>query len=152
MYAKTKNAAEAENTLAEIVKIEPQQLQHYRSLALFQVSTQQVDKAEATLRDAVAKMPDNDTAKTYLIDFLLEKRSPEVAIAELLPMIEQKPDAYELKFKLANIHLAKKEFDKTEATLKEIVDRDKLGPSAITARNKLAALYALTKRGDEAKG
>ncbi|ANE55429.1 tetratricopeptide repeat protein [Methylomonas sp. DH-1] len=152
LYAKTKNAAEAENTLAEIVKIEPQQLQHYRSLALFQVSTQQVDKAEATLRDAVAKMPDNDTAKTYLIDFLLEKRSPEVAIAELLPMIEQKPDAYELKFKLANIHLAKKEFDKTEATLKEIVDRDKLGPSAITARNKLAALYALTKRGDEAKG
>ncbi|WFP51100.1 tetratricopeptide repeat protein [Methylomonas sp. EFPC3] len=151
LYAKTQNAAEAENTLAEIVKIEPQQLQHYRSLALFQVGTQQVDKAEATLRSAVAQMPDNDTAKTYLIDFLLEKRGPEVAIAELLPMIEQKPEAYELKFKLANIHLAKKEFDKTEATLKEIVDRDKLGPNAITARNKLAALYALTKRGDEAK-
>jgi len=56
-----------------------------------------------------------------------------------------------LKFKLANIQLSKKEIDKAEATMKEVVEQDKLGPSGITARNKLAALYAMTKRGDEAK-
>lgn len=151
LYAKNRQAVEAEDVLASIIKIEPNQLQHYRTLALFQAGTNQLDKAEATLRQAVQQMPDDDTAKSYLVDYLMEKRSPDVAIAELLPMTQAKPEAYELKFKLASIHLAKREADKAEAIFKDIVALDKFGPSGLGARNKLAALYAMTKRTDEAK-
>jgi predicted Zn-dependent protease len=115
------------------------------------VGTNQLDKAEATLRDAVQKHPENDAAETNLIDFLVEKRNVEVAIAELLPMIEKKPDAYALKFKLASLQLSNKQADKAEATMKQVIEQDKLGPNGITARNKLAGYYAASKRVDEAK-
>ncbi|MGZ8185050.1 MAG: tetratricopeptide repeat protein, partial [Methylobacter sp.] len=86
-----------------------------------------------------------------LIDFLSVKRSPEIAIGELMSMIEQKPKDYGLRFKLADVQLAKKQLDKVEATLKEIIDLDRLGPQSLIARNKLARLYAATRRTDEAK-
>jgi tetratricopeptide (TPR) repeat protein len=151
VYARNKQNDEAEAMLASIIKIQPDDINHYKNLALFQVGTNQLDKAEATLRDAVQKHPENDAAETNLIDFLVEKRNVEVAIAELLPAIEKKPDAYALKFKLASLQLANKQADKAEATMKQVIEQDKLGPNGITARNKLAGYYAASKRVDEAK-
>ncbi|MDD4913630.1 MAG: tetratricopeptide repeat protein [Methylococcales bacterium] len=150
-YVRKHMLPEAEATLATIIKVDPDDVQHYKSLALFQVATNQVDKAEATLREAVQKLPDNETAKTNLIDFLVEKRSPDMAIAELLPMVEKNPQAYDLKFKLANLQMSKKDAAGAEQTLKEVVEQDKLGPAGIRARDKLAAIYVLTRRMDEAK-
>jgi tetratricopeptide (TPR) repeat protein len=66
-------------------------------------------------------------------------------------MIEKNSEDYNLKFKLANVQLAKKDVPAAEATFKEIIEQNKLGPNGISARDKLAALYALTKRPDEAK-
>jgi tetratricopeptide (TPR) repeat protein len=151
LYARNNQLDDAEQLLASIIKLEPKQVQHYKNLALFQVGIKQLDKAEATLRDAALQAPDDDAAKTNLVDFLVEKRGHDVAIAELLPMIEKKPEAYDLKFKLVNLQLAKKDVAGAEASLKEVVEQDKLGPNGITARNKLASIYALTKRGDDAK-
>ena len=142
--------AEAE-LLGAIIKLQPEEVQHYKNLALFQVGINQLDKAEATLREAIQKLPDNEAATSNLIDFLVEKRSLEAAIAELQSVVQQKPDAYALKFKLASLQMANKQADKAEATLKQVVEQDKLGPNGISARDKLAGIYAATKRIDEAK-
>jgi tetratricopeptide (TPR) repeat protein len=150
-YVRKHQLPEAEAALASIIKVEPNNVQHYKSLALFQVAINQLDKAEATLRDVVQILPDNEAAKANLIDFLVEKRSPDVAIAELLPMVEKKPEAYDLKFKLANLQMTKRDSAAAVLTLKEVVEQNKLGPSGIKARDKLAAIYVLTKRPDEAK-
>lgn len=151
IYAKSNQLKEAEEQLNAIINAKPDDVQNYKNLALFQVSTNQIDKAEATLRGAIQRLPDNVAAENNLIDFLLEKRSPEVAMAELQGLIDKKPDAYALRFKLAGLQLAGKQADKAEATLKQIVEDDKLGPNGISARDKLAAYYASTKRPDEAK-
>ncbi len=151
LYTRNNQLAEAEAVLQDILKVDPQQFQNYKTLAMFQMAGKQTDKAEATLREAVQNIPDSDIAKTTLVEFLVEKRSPDIAIAEILPMIEKNPEDYNLKFKLANVQLAKKDVPAAEATFKEVIEQNKLGPSGISARDKLAALYALTKRPDEAK-
>lgn len=151
VYARQHKQAEAEDMLASIVKIQPGEVQYHKNLALFQIDNNQLDKAEATLRDAVKQIPKNDAAKFLLVDFLVSKRNPDVAIAELSPMIESNPGDDVLKFKLADVQLAKKDVTNAEKTLKTVINQDKLGPNGIRARNKLAAIYALTKRMDEAK-
>ena len=150
-YTRNKQLPEAEQTLVTIIKTNPKEPQSYKNLALFQIGQNELDKAEATLRDAVEKLPDNNNVKSMLLDFLSEKRSPDVAIAEILPMIEKKSDDYVLKFKLVNLQLVKKDISGAETTLKEIVEEDKTGPSAISAKNKLASIYTQTKRIPEAK-
>jgi len=149
-YTRNNMLVEAEDILATIIKVKPE-AQNYKTLALFQVGTKQLDKAEATLRDAVQKLPDSEAAKSTLIDFLVEKRNPDLAIAELLPMVEKNPEAYDLKFKLAGLQIAKNDVPSAELTLKEIIEQNQLGPNGIKARDRLATIYALTKREDESK-
>lgn len=151
IYARNNQLDKAEALLVSITKLQPGEAQHYKNLALFQVGTKQLDKAEATLRDAAQKLPDNESAETNLIEFLAEKRSLEVAIAELIPAIEKRPEAYGLKFKLVGLQLANKQPEKAEEILKGIIDQDKIGPNGISARTKLASLYASSKRVEEAK-
>ncbi|MDD5579703.1 MAG: tetratricopeptide repeat protein [Methylobacter sp.] len=151
LYMQIKAFAKAEETLASIITLEPAQLDHRKRMALFQISNNQLDKAEIVLRGGIKDLPENNQAKLMLIDFLSVKRTPELAMAELMPMIEQKPKDYVFRFKLADLQMAKKQIDKVEATLKEIIDLDKLGPQSLIARNKLARLYVSTKRIDEAK-
>lgn len=151
LYMQIKAFDKAEETLASVIKLEPTQLDHRKRMALFQITNNQLDKAETVLREAIKDLPEDDRAKLMLIDFLGVKRTPEVAMAELIPMIEQKPKDYVLWFKLADLQMAKKQLDKVEKTLKEIIDLDKLGPQSLIARNKLARLYVATKRVDQAK-
>ncbi len=151
LYRRTNQPEQIEKAMSDIINLQPKELQQYKNLAMFQAGQNQLDRAEATLRDAVQKNPDNEDAKTLLVDFLMEKRSPDIAIAELMPMIEKKPEAYELRFKLFNVQMAKKDTAAGEATLKKIIEMDKIGPSGINARDKLATLYSLTKRPNEAK-
>ncbi|TAL48658.1 MAG: tetratricopeptide repeat protein [Methylovulum sp.] len=151
LYSQHHDLEKAEATLAAVVKIEPESVEHRKRWAVFLVNNKQVDKAETVLRAAVAELPDDEQAKLMLVDFLAAQRTPEIAIAELIPMIEQNAGQYELRFKLADLQLAQKQADKVEETLKEIVELDKQGPQSIEARNKLARLYKASRRVDEAK-
>lgn len=148
---KNNQLADAEQQLIEIIKIKPDDAQGYRNLALFQSGGNQLDKAEATLRDAVVKLADNESAKNNLIDFLIEKRSVDIASQQLQSFIDANPQAYGMKFKLASLQLANQQLGQAEATLKHVVEQDKLGPSAVIARNKLTVIYMATKRIDQAK-
>lgn len=151
IYLQTQDKAKAEQQLIDIIAADPPNLEHRKRLVMFYLSDKQLDKAEAVIRNAIRDLPDNQQADLMLIDFLTAQRSPETAKAELLPMIEAEPKRYELRFKLADLEMAMKQRDAAEKTLREIIDLDKLGPSALTARNKLARIYAGTQKINQAK-
>ncbi|WP_374090769.1 tetratricopeptide repeat protein [Methylomicrobium lacus] len=151
LYADAKDVDKTRETLQAIIKIEPQKLDHRKSLAVYLATNNLLDDAEAVLRSAINELPEDEQAKLLLIDFLVSKRKPEVAIAELLPMIGQYPDKYDLRFKLAELELVQNQVDQAVETLKEIVALDKQGPQSLKARNKLAKLYVGTQRVEEAK-
>jgi len=150
LYSQHHELEKAEAVLEAIVKIEPKRVGHRKRWAVFLINNNQLDKAETVLRAAVKDLPDDEQAKLMLVEFLATKRTPEVAIAELIPMMEQNSGNYELRFKLAELQLAQKKTDAAEETLKEIIELDKQGLQSIKARNKLARLYLATRRVDEA--
>ena len=151
LYSETKALDKAQQAIESIIKIQPQKLLHRKALFTFLLANNQLDKAEAALRMAIKDLPDDVNAKALLIEFLVTKRTPEIAVADLLPMIDENPKQYDLRFMLADLELAQKLPEKAEETLKEVVELDKLGPQSIKARNKLARLYAGSKRVDEAR-
>ncbi|MDP2904651.1 MAG: tetratricopeptide repeat protein [Methylovulum sp.] len=151
IYSQQNEPDKADALLAGIVKIEPKQIDHRKRWAAFLLDNKQPDKAETVIRSAVADLPDDGQAKLMLVEFLAAKKSPEAAIAELIPMLEQNVGNYGLRFKLAELLLARKQADKVEETLKEIIGLDKQGLQSVRARNKLARLYLATRRINEAK-
>ncbi|ASF46515.1 tetratricopeptide repeat protein [Methylovulum psychrotolerans] len=151
LYNQLGQTDKAEASLTALIKTEPQQLDHRQRLAALLLGHKQADAAEKVLRTAVTDLPDNESAKLLLIEFLAAHRSPEVAIAEVLPMLDSETPYYALRFKLADLQWAQKQPDKAEETLNDIISLDKDGKEAAKARNKLARLYKATQRFDEAK-
>lgn len=151
LYLHKREEAKAEKTLEAIIKMEAGHLEHRQRLAVFYIKNKQPDKAESVLRDATIAMPDSEEAKLALVEFQAAQRSPEVAMAEIIPMLDQDSENYRLRFKLADLQLQLNQVEKVEETLKEIIDLDKSGAQSIKARSKLARLYLSTQRVDEAK-
>lgn len=137
--------------LESIIKVEPKKLEHRKTLMLYLVANKKVDEAEHVLRTATEDLTGDVNAKILLLDFLYEKRSPEVAMAELLPLIDQSPDNADLRFELVKLELAQNHTDKAEQALKEIVDLDKSSPNAFKAHIQLSKLFLATQRINEAK-
>ncbi len=158
LYVQTKALEKAEQMLEAIIKVEPGQLEHRKRLAVFLINNSRLDKAENVLRTAVKYLPEDVQAKLLLVDFLAVKQSPEVAMAELIPMIELHSskeqgiaDNYQLRFKLADLQLSQNQVDKAEETLKEAAALGKQEPQSLQARYKLARLYLDTRRIGQAK-
>ncbi|RME32985.1 MAG: tetratricopeptide repeat protein, partial [Gammaproteobacteria bacterium] len=91
------------------------------------------------------------TARLALVEFLARNRSADEAIGTLEGYIEKEPDNYVLRFALAKIHEAARKVDDAIATYKAIIERDGTGPNGLTARTRLADLYARLRRFDEAR-
>ncbi len=150
LYIQEHDLEKAGAVLEAIVKIEPKVVDHRKRWAVFLITNKQLDKAETVLRAAVTELPDDEQAKLMLVEFLASQRTPEVAIAELIPMVEQTGND-ELRFKLAQLQWIQKQTDKAEETLKELAGLDKQSVSSIKARNQLAQLYRASGRVDQAK-
>lgn len=151
LYLQTQASAKARESLESIIKIEPKQFIHRKRLSMFLTESNELDSAENVLRAAVSDLPEDGQAKLILVEFLATKRTQDVAIAELIPMIDEQPDNYELRFKLADLQLAQNQLDDAEETLKEVVDLGKEGLPVGRARNKLARLYLAMQRTGQAK-
>ncbi len=151
LYLQTKALPKARETLESILKIEPKQLIHRKRLAMLLIDGNQLDLAESVLREAVNDLPEDAQAKLNLVEFLAAKRSQEVAIAELIPMIDEQPGNDDLRFKLADLQFAQKKFDDVEMTLKEVLGLAKADRQASKARNKLARFYLVSQQVGRAK-
>jgi len=151
IYNKKRLKTEVENELKELIKIKPQALKYYKRLSSFYISEKREKEAEQVLRRAVINIAEGELAQIQLVDFLSKKRGVDVAIVELKEFIKQKPTIYPLRFKLFSMQLNNEDSKAAEATLKDIIELDKLGPAALEARNTLARYYVTKNKADEAK-
>jgi len=151
LYLQMRERDKAKESLAALIDMEPGELTHRQRLALFYVDGGQIDEAEQVLRKASQDLPAEEAAKLLLVEFLAAKRSPEVAIAELIPMIEQKPDQFLLRYKLADLQLMQRNDKEVEEILQETVKLAGQGGRAITARNKLAEFYLSDRQVEKAR-
>jgi len=148
LYSQQNRLPEAEALLLKLVELKPKEKAHRLRLAQYYARLDQVDKGESTLREAVKALPEERDLKLALIDFLAARRSRDVAEKELKQMVAATPDDDELKFALARFYENGHQPALAETIYQGVIDREKLNPAGLSARNRLAVLRA--QRGDTA--
>lgn len=117
----------------------PRSTELWTAWAVHHTRLNELDPAEAVLRAAIKAEPDDTARPLALIDFLVNRRSKEVAEKEYLSMIGARPKDTALRFGLANFYRAQQRPDDARKVLQEIVASSKDTPAALNARNLLAA-------------
>ncbi len=154
VYVQLGKPKEAEEILVGLVKQEPQVLAHRIRLSQFYAATKAIDKAEATLKAAVAEITgeskDATTAKLGYIEFLAKYVEGDKAIATLVGMVSASPENKELRSALGKVYEAANKPDKARETYQTIIDREKdpKSPTALSAKTRLAIVMA--RQGDKA--
>jgi len=133
-----------EAALRGMVRLKPRNIDYRTNLALFLIGAGRVDEAEAVWRDAVAASPDDWTVKQRLVVFLSEQRGLDPADKEIQGYIAASPQNDFLYFWLADLYEHHHADDRAVALLEKIVEKDKLEPEALNARNALARLKFAT--------
>ena len=140
IYAEESRPADVEAQLLKIVELKPTEKSHRLRLAQFYAQSNQTDAAEHTLRQAVKDLPAERDLKLSLVTFLAARRSRAIAEKELQGMIAAAPKDSELRFALASFYQGGNEPAKAEAIYQGVIDKDKLDPPGLTARDRLAAM------------
>lgn len=150
LFVKTRQNNQAEKQLIKITNLMPSHFSAYQQLAVFYMAANELDKAESVIREAIVNSS-NTTAQLYLIDFLVEKRNIDVALAELLPMIDQAQTNFPLQFKLVSLQINKGDIDSAVTSLKEIIALDESGEAGIQAKNTLANVFLSSNKIQQAE-
>ena len=150
LYLGTGDDAGAEGQLRKLIAMKPADMQYRSELAQIDVRENQLDQAESVLRGAVGAFPGSDDAKLLLVQFLTQHRSPARGDAALRSFIAAEPDDSRLRLALGAMLEQAGHADEALQTYGEVVRRDQQGPSALAARDRMAAIYASEGRNDEA--
>ena len=142
IYVSENHLDEAEQTLIKITKIRPTDQSDRIRLAQFYAWQNKIDAAEKTLRDAIAEIPQGRDLKLQLIQLIASRRSAAAAEKELKAMIAADPKDVEMKFALAKFYQDTRQPGLAEGIYKEVISSDKLEPTGLAARDRLAALRA----------
>jgi predicted Zn-dependent protease len=140
LYAQESRPADAEAQLLKLIALQPDEKAHRLRLAQFYAQANQIDAAEHTLRQAIKDMPAQRDLKLSLVTFLAARRNRDTAEHELRSMIDADPTDHELQFTLAAFYQEGNEIAKAKAVYQQIIDKEKLEPAGLTARDRLAAL------------
>ncbi|MHB1516205.1 MAG: tetratricopeptide repeat protein [Acidiferrobacteraceae bacterium] len=132
--------SEMAQQLKEMIAINPSNFAFRLDLARLYVITGQVAKAKAVLASAVRADPHDN--KRYLAYSSLLASSGDVPAGEreLKKAIRARPKAYDLQFALAKFYLLARQPAKAQTQYRKIINENHVGPSAMRARIKLAAL------------
>ncbi|GAB4556518.1 MAG: PEP-CTERM system TPR-repeat protein PrsT [Rhizobacter sp.] len=117
----------------------PKNIDLWNAWAIHHTRLNQLDLAEAVLRDSVRSQPDETQRTLALLDFLSSRRGTEVAEKEFLAAIAAKPKEANLRFGLVSLYRNTNRAADARRVLQEIIDNDKDAPPALSARNQLAA-------------
>ncbi len=149
-YLADNDTKAAEQQLLEIVRLKPKELRLRYEVALFYIHNKRLDDAEHTLKDALAVAPDSNEAKLAYVDFLTTQRSPERGQQALKEFIARAPKDYELQLGLAGLQQRSGAVADAVATYRAVIAKDSDGPSAMSARNRIAAVDAGAHNYDDA--
>lgn len=119
--------------------------------ARWHVARNELDPAEAVLRQSVKAQPDDNKRTLALLEFLATRRGAAVAEKETLAAIEDKPRDMALRFALANQYRAANRGNDAQQVLHQIVDRADDTPSTVAAQSQLAAFALQSGRLDDAR-
>jgi tetratricopeptide (TPR) repeat protein len=139
IYMQQNRLADAEALLIKLVNLRPDERSHRLRLAQFYAQSNQIDAAERTLRQAAKDLPAQRDVKLALVNFLAARRGRDVAEKELKALIDAAPADSEMKFALASFYELGKEPAKAEAVYKDVIEKEKLSPPGLSARDRLAA-------------
>jgi len=109
------------------------------------------DLAEKVLREAVQVQPDDGKRMLTLLEFVAGRRGYADAQKEYLAAIDKRPKDAELRFALANLHRSANRPAEAQKVLQQIIDVAPEAPSALGARNQLAAYRLAAGQNDKAR-
>ncbi len=150
LEASRENYSAVQRELQKVIDIEPKTLSHRTRLAQFFLFRKDVAGAEATLRQAIKDLPDQQEPKLALIDLLWAQRGEAAATAEMQAMMAREPDNYDLKLSVGGYLERHNKLDDAERAYQEVIDKGGIEAAGLSARNRMATLY-LSRRNDPAR-
>lgn len=150
LYSSGGDDAAAEEQLRKLIDMEPTDLQYRDELAQIDIREKQLDQAESVLRTAVGTLPQSDDAKLLLVNFLAQHRSPSQGDAALRNFIAADPGDSRLRLALGAMLEQSGQAKQALDAYGEVVQHDLDGPSALIARDRIAAIYMSQGNNDEA--
>ena len=139
LLARTEDMAAVEEQLQRMIAQFPDNVENKQTLLRFYLSREEMDKAEAFLREQVTE-EGNEGARSDLIRFLLEVRGPEAAREELAAAIAEEPDPVPYRIIRAGLDFDRGQRDAAINDLENILAQEGLSPDA-----RRSALIALAR-------
>lgn len=137
-----------EAQLKEMVNRFPDETTHKSTLIRFYLARQQNDKAEAFLRELVAKAEDGEIGpRVDLIRFLTEVQSAEAGRAEVTAAIADFPDELRFKILAASMDFQTGQRDKAISDLENILETTE--PNDLTREAKISLSRMLLATGNQ---
>ena len=103
------------------------------------------------LKQAIAAAPDNDDAKLVYADFLSAQREPARGVAALEEFIRKRRTIMICAWGSVRFSSASAGMRKPSPTYQEVIARAGTKPQGLSARNRVAAMYAAEHKNDEAR-
>jgi tetratricopeptide (TPR) repeat protein len=129
---------EAVAEMREVIRLNPESVSLRQRLAAVLAQLGRLNEAEKAFRDAV-RVADDTRTRLALIEFLRRFRSEEAAEEELRSLIEAMPEELELRYALARLQYASDRPAEADATLRDVIERDREdGRWGLDARTLLA--------------
>ncbi len=148
LLASQKKHDAAESLFKELIVEYPDNHMYVMQLANYQLQSnitegsepENKNKAEKTLRDAVASKPEEEQFRLWLVEFLIKNRGIDQGVEQLESFVSDDPDNFALRDQLAKLYLGKKEIDKAKTIYQYVVDNNPEDTVALDARNRLVGI------------
>ena len=136
------DAAAAVDQYNYLLEANPEEVVYRYQAAAYYQRANEIDKAEAALRDAV-EIAGDDAATLRLVSFIEQRYGADAAEQELR---ERSADSASTRLQLANFYRRQDRIEDAMTTYRSLVDDMPRAPEADTAKARLAAL--LLERGE----
>jgi predicted Zn-dependent protease len=143
--------ARADGYYSAATQIAPKNNELWKGWALSHIRRNEIDKAEAVLRDSLRAVPDDGARSVALLEFMTAFRGAEAAEKEFTAAIAARPKDTVTRFALADFYDSQKRPQDSTKVLEEIVALGKDAPAGLTARGRLAAIWVADGQVDKAR-
>jgi tetratricopeptide (TPR) repeat protein len=143
--------ADAEATLAQIVKVEPTIFTHRLRQVWFYDHQQQYAKAEAVLQESIRANPDDEKRRLALVEYVAKRRGVEPAEAVLRHAQQEMPRSGKLRFALGNLYESTQRRENARDVYQDILKEFSGKPEALDAQVKLATMDWSSGKIEEAE-
>jgi predicted Zn-dependent protease len=151
VYLTAAQPRQAEEQMRKIIALEPHELLPRMQLAAHFAQTHEPGEAQRVLEQAVQDLPNTDSAKLALVDFVTTQRSRAAGEKILRDFLARDPDDEDLRLALGTLLQRADATKEALATYSDIVRRDGSGPKGLAARDRIAAIQMSLGHEDEAR-